>query len=170
MIESFKGVSPVIAKSAYVHDTSVLIGKVKLAENVSIWPLAVLRGDVDEIVVGANSNIQDLVAVHVNFDTPAIIGENVTVGHSAVIHGAKIGNGCLIGMNALVMESEIGDECLIAGGTVIAPGKKIPPRSLVMGAPGKIIKTLTADEVKSLIKNNTDYYIELARHYKGELK
>lgn len=167
MIESFKGYKPVIAKSAYIHSTSVIIGRVKLADNVSVWPMACLRGDIEKIEVGKNSNIQELAAVHVNWDTPAIIGENVTVGHSAVIHGAKIGNGCLIGMKALVMESEIGDDCIIAGGSVVPAGKKIPSKSLVMGLPGKVIKTLTDKEIEAFMKN-TDFYVKLAKQFKGE--
>jgi len=167
MIENFKGSSPKVPKSAYVHKSSVLIGKVEIGENTSIWPNAVLRADIDEIVIGNNTNIQDLVSVHVNFNAPVIIGDEVTVGHSAVIHGCKIGNRCLIGMKALVMESEIGDDCIIAGGTIIAPRKKIPPKSLVMGVPGKIIRTLTDEEIKSL-KTSAQNYVELAKHYKGE--
>jgi carbonic anhydrase/acetyltransferase-like protein (isoleucine patch superfamily) len=165
VIESFEKYSPVIAKSAYIHDTSVIIGRVKLGENVSVWPLACVRADVDRIEIGDNSNIQDLVAVHVNWDTPTIIGESVTVGHSAVIHGAKIGNGCLVGMKALVMESEIGDECIIAGASVVPAGKKIPPRSLVMGVPGKIVKALSDEEIKA-VKRNTDFYVKLAKQFK----
>lgn len=165
MIENYKDHKPIIPESAFVHNSSVIIGRVKLGENVSIWPMACLRADIAEIVIGNNTNIQDLAALHINFNAPVVIDDNVTVGHSAVIHGTKIGNGCLIGMNALVMECEIGAECIIAGGSVVAAGKKIPPRSLVMGVPGKIVKTLTDDEIKA-VRHNTDFYVKLAKEFK----
>ena len=165
MIHRLKDWTPEIHKSCYIHDSSVIIGRVKLAGNVSIWPCASLRGDVDEITIGENSNIQDCCAVHVNINAPVIIGKNVTVGHSAVIHGTKIGDGCLIGMNATVMESEIGEECIIGAGSLVAPGKKIPPRSLVMGVPGKVIRELNEAEVK-ILTDACNAYLELSEIYK----
>lgn len=148
---------PSVRPSCYVHKTSVLIGDVTLGENVSVWPCAVLRGDIASITVGDNSNIQENACVHVNYDTPCIIGRGVSVGHGAVVHGSKIGDNCLIGMNAVVMESEIGPNCIIGAGAVVPAGKNIPAGSLVMGVPAKIVRKLEEDEVNGIIKNAREY-------------
>lgn len=148
---------PSVRPSCYVHKTSVLIGDVTLGENVSVWPCAVLRGDIASITVGDNSNIQENACVHVNYDAPCIIGHGVSVGHGAVVHGSKIGDNCLIGMNAVVMESEIGPNCIIGAGAVVPAGKNIPAGSLVMGVPAKIVRKLEDDEVNGIIKNAREY-------------
>lgn len=149
--------SPRVPSSCYVHKTAVLIGDVNLGEQVSVWPGAVLRGDIAAITVGDHSNIQDNACVHVNYDTPAVIGRGVSVGHGAIVHGSRIGDNCLIGMNAVVMESEIGPNCIIGAGTVIPAGKQIPAGSLVMGVPGKIVRQLDEDEVNGVLKNAREY-------------
>lgn len=148
---------PSVRPSCYVHKTSVLIGDVTLGENVSVWPCAVLRGDIASITVGDNSNIQENACIHVNYDVPCIIGRGVSVGHGAVVHGSKIGDNCLIGMNAVVMESEIGPNCIIGAGAVVPAGKNIPAGSLVMGVPAKIVRKLEEDEVNGIIKNAREY-------------
>lgn len=148
---------PSVRPSCYVHKTSVLIGDVTLGENVSVWPCAVLRGDIASITVGDNSNIQENACIHVNYDVPCIIGRGVSVGHGAVVHGSKIGDNCLIGMNAVVMESEIGPNCIIGAGAVVPAGKNIPAGSLVMGVPAKIVRKLEDDEVNGIIKNAREY-------------
>lgn len=148
---------PSVRPSCYVHKTSVLIGDVTLGEKVSVWPCAVLRGDIASITVGDNSNIQENACVHVNYDAPCIIGRGVSVGHGAVVHGSKIGDNCLIGMNAVVMESEIGPNCIIGAGAVVPAGKNIPSGSLVMGVPAKIVRKLEDDEVNGIIKNAREY-------------
>ncbi|MCL2888044.1 MAG: gamma carbonic anhydrase family protein [Elusimicrobia bacterium] len=157
MIEKIKDLMPVVAPSVFVHKTAVVCGEVRLGENVSIWPCAVLRGDIAAVIVGDNSNVQDNAVIHVNYDRPAIIGAGVTLGHGAVVHGSVIGDNCLVGMNAVVLESEIGNNCIIGAGSVVTAGKKIPPGSLVLGAPAKIVRTLTEDEVNGIIKNAKDY-------------
>ncbi len=164
MIEEFMGVKPETAPGAWVHPSACLIGRVKIGAEVSVWPGAVLRGDVDRIEVGRGSNIQDLAVLHPNLDRPVIVGEGVTVGHSAIIHGSVVGAHCLIGMGAVVIESEIGEYCLIAAGAVVTPGTKIPPRSMVMGAPGKIKRALTGEECAALVKSEKEY-IKLAGFY-----
>jgi len=167
MIYSLKDWKPKIAPTAYIHESSVIIGRVTIGDKASVWPLAALRGDVDEIIIGDESNVQDCCALHVNFDSPLVLGKGVTVGHSVVLHGCKIGDHCLVGMNAVVMESEIGENCIIAAGTLIPAGKKIPSGSLVMGSPGKVVRALSPDEIKSLIKSK-DVYLELAEVFKKE--
>lgn len=148
---------PNVHSTSYVHKTAVLIGDVTVGENVSVWPCAVLRGDIAPITVGANSNIQENACVHVNYDAPAVIGNGVSIGHGAVIHGSKIGDNCLIGMNAVVMESEIGPNCVIGAGAVVPAGKNIPAGSLVMGVPAKVVRKLEEDEVNAIMKNARDY-------------
>ena len=157
MKECLKDKLPRVPASAYVHKTAVLIGEVTLGENVSVWPCAVLRGDIASVTVGDNSNIQENACIHVNYDTPAVIGKGVSVGHGAVVHGSKIGDNCLIGMNAVVMESEIGPNCVIGAGAVIPAGKNIPAGSLVMGVPAKVVRQLEEDEVNAIMKNAHDY-------------
>ncbi|WP_428075584.1 gamma carbonic anhydrase family protein [Candidatus Avelusimicrobium luingense] len=156
---------PHMPTSCFVHKSAVIIGEVTLGENVSVWPCAVLRGDIASITVGDNSNIQENACVHVNYDAPAVIGKGVSVGHGAVVHGSKIGDNCLIGMNAVVMESEIGPNCIIGAGAVVPAGKNIPAGSLVMGVPAKIVRQLDEDEVNAIMKNARDYTqsIELYR-------
>ena len=148
---------PSVRASCYLHKTSVLIGDVTLGENVSVWPCAVLRGDIAAISVGDNSNIQENACIHVNYGAPCIIGSGVSVGHGAIVHGSKIGDNCLIGMNAVVMESEIGPNCIIGAGAVVPAGKNIPAGSLVMGVPAKVVRKLEEDEVNAIMRNAREY-------------
>ena len=148
---------PSVRPSCYLHKTSVLIGDVTLGENVSVWPCAVLRGDIAAVVVGDNSNIQENACIHVNYNAPCLIGSGVSIGHGAVVHGSKIGDNCLIGMNAVVMESEIGPNCIIGAGAVVPAGKNIPAGSLVVGDPAKVVRKLEEDEVNAVIRNAREY-------------
>lgn len=158
---------PKTAPSCYLHATSVVSGSVTLGENVSVWPCAVLRADIAEIVIGENSNVQDNACIHVNYNSPAIIGRGVSIGHGAVVHGCKVGDNCLIGMNAVVMESEIGPNCVIGAGAVVTAGKNIPAGSLVMGVPAKVIRQLTEDEINGILQNGREY-VRLAQLYKDQ--
>jgi len=138
------------------------MGKVTLGDYVSIWPTAVLRGDMDSIKIGNWTNIQDGCVLHVDTGIPLIIGNNVTVGHKAVLHSCKVGDNCLIGIGSIILDcAEIGDNCLIAAGTLVSPGKKIPANSLVMGKPGRIIRTVTQEEIEKQ-KKSPQIYWELA--------
>jgi len=165
MIEKFTGSEPELAPGVWVHASATVIGQVKLGEQASVWPGAVLRGDVDRIEVGRGSNIQDLAVLHPNLGRPVLIGEGVTVGHSAIIHGSLVGSHCLVGMGAVVMECEIGEYCVIAAGSVVTPGSIIPPKSMVMGAPGKVKRQLTGEECSALLASEK-VYIELAGRYR----
>ena len=142
MIEKLDQLTPVVPSSCFVHTTASIVGQVTLAENVSVFPSAVLRGDIAAITVGEGSNIQDNACLHVNYGAPCQIGAGVSVGHGAVVHGSKIGDNVIIGMNAVVMESEIGPNCIIGAGAVVPAGKRIPAGSLVMGVPGKVVRAL----------------------------
>lgn len=169
MIYELAGIKPEISEKAYIHEASVIIGRVKIADQVSVWPCAAIRGDVADIVIGKGTSVQDNCTIHVDLDTDTIIGEYVTIGHGAVVHGTQVGSRCLIGMGAVVMESEIGDDCLIAAGTVLTPGNKIPPRSLVRGVPGKVIRELSADEIKGLVRAG-DAYLKLGAEFTKSCK
>lgn len=157
---------PQTAPGAWVHSSASVIGRVTLGDMVSVWPGAVIRGDVDVIEIGAESNIQDLAVLHPNRNKPVKIGRGVTVGHSAVIHGSRIGDHCLVGMGAIVIDSEIGEFSLIGAGAVITPGSLIPPGSLVLGIPGKVVRPLNEDEKAGLVKSKEDY-VELVKRYKS---
>lgn len=157
MKERINQLVPKTSPSCFIHKTAVLIGSVTIGDHVSVWPCAVLRGDIASISVGENSNIQENACVHVNYGAPAIIGKGVSVGHGAVVHGSKIGDNCLIGMNAVVMECEIGPNCIIGAGAVVPAGKKIPAGSLVMGVPAKVVRQLEEDEVNGIIQNAREY-------------
>lgn len=166
-MEKFMQKKPIVSDKAFIHKTAIIVGDVEISDNVSLWPYVVLRGDVDKIKIGKRTNIQDLTVVHPNRNKPVIIGENVTVGHSAVIHGSIIGNNCLIGMNATVIDSEIGDDCLIGAGCLITPNSKIPSRSLVLGVPFKIIRQLKDEEIE-MLKKSGEEYCSLVKLYQGD--
>jgi len=166
MTEKFAGFEPQTAPGAWVHPSATVIGRVKLGNSVSVWPGAVIRGDVDLIEVGEACNIQDLAVLHPNQGKPVILGPGVTVGHSAVIHGSRIGGHCLIGMGSVVIDSEIGAFSLIGAGAVVPPGSIIPPGSMVLGLPGKVVRPLNEKEKAALVKSKEDYLL-LAEHYRN---
>ncbi len=157
MKQRIKDLIPREGAECYIHPTAVLMGDVTLGNHVSVWPGAVLRGDIAAVRVGDHSNIQDNACIHVNYGAPCEIGQGVSVGHGAVVHGSKIGDNVLIGMNAVVMESEIGPNCIIGAGAVVPAGKNIPAGSLVMGVPAKIVRRLEEDEVNSIMQNARAY-------------
>lgn len=165
MIEEFNNFKPVISKTAFIHPTAVIIGRVVIEDNVSIWPNVVIRGDVEEIRIMKNSNVQDNSVLHPNRNKPVIIGENVTIGHCAVVHGSVIGNNSLIAMNSTVIDSVVGENCIIGAGCVVTPDSNIPSGSLVLGVPFKIVRKLSDREIESLMKSFKDY-IELSSIYK----
>jgi len=148
IFRGFKGTWPKVGERGFVADTARVIGDVELGEDVSVWYGSVLRGDVGSIRVGARSNIQDLSMLHMSSGiSHTVIGEEVTVGHRVVIHGALIGDGALIGMGAILLDNcEIGAEAVVAAGAVVTAGTKVPPRTLVLGTPGKVVRDLREDE------------------------
>lgn len=157
---------PVVHNSAWVAPSATLVGQVSLARDTVVMFGAVLRADRDAITLGEGSNLQDNVVVHGDPDFPVHIGSGVSVGHSAVIHGATIEDDCLIGMNATVLNgSVIGRGSLVAAGAVVLEGDIIPPGSLVAGVPGKVRRALT-DEERDAIQRNALTYQELGRSYR----
>ncbi len=156
--------------SAFVARNATVIGTVTVGKDASIWFGAVVRGDMAEIIIGDGSNIQDNAVVHVDFGKPSIIGNGVTVGHGAIIHGAVIKDNVLIGMGSILLNGAvIGENSVIGAGTVVTEGFEVHPNSLVLGVPGKIIRQLKSEEVER-IKEAARVYVEYAREYKNEGK
>jgi len=166
MIRSFSGRAPKIHPKAFVHDSAEVIGKVSLGEDASVFPGCVLRGDIDEIKVGARSNIQDLTVIHTRNGSPTIIGRGVTVGHRAVLHGCRLGDQVLVGMGAIIMEATVGARTLIGAGALIPAGAKIPSGVLVLGSPGKVVRKLRPEELRMLGESER-MYVALSRRHKA---
>jgi carbonic anhydrase/acetyltransferase-like protein (isoleucine patch superfamily) len=161
--------APQIPASAFVAPEATLIGKVRLGEGTGIWFGAVLRGDNELISVGAGSNVQEGVVLHTDLGYPLTIGANVTIGHQAMLHGCTIGDGSLIGIQAVVMNAAvIGRECLVGAGAIVTEGKSFPDRSLILGAPAKLVRTLTDKEIAGLAESADDYARKRDR-YKADL-
>lgn len=152
------GATPRVAADAFVAPGAILAGNVELLAHSSVWYNAVLRAELDTIVIGERSNIQDSVSVHADDGFPVTLGSDVSVGHNAVVHGCTVGDRVLIGMNATVMNGAvIGDECLIAAGALVSQGTVIPPGSLVAGVPARVRRELTTAERDGLLQNATTY-------------
>ena len=157
--------APSIAEDAFVADGARIVGAVTLEAGSSVWYNAVLRGDSAPITVGRGSNVQDNVSVHVDSDHGVTIGENVSIGHNAVVHGCTIGDGSLIGMGAVVLSGAvIGRGCLVAGGAVILGGTVIPDGSLVAGVPAKVRRELSDEERAGIIDNAEIYHVHRGTH------
>lgn len=167
MIKKFRGKSPIIPDSCYISESVDLIGDVTLGENASLWFGAVVRGDMHFITIGNRSNIQDNSVIHVTTDvSPTRIGDEVTVGHNAIIHGATIEDRCLIGMGTIIMDDAvIGEGSIVGAGAVVPPNMIIPPRSLVVGLPAKIVRQ-TSDEELEMIIERAQHYIDFSQEYK----
>jgi len=167
VIKKFAGKTPQLGAEAWVAETAVVIGDVVLGPRANIWYGAVIRGDVEKIRIGADSNVQDNSVIHVDssgFST--VVGERVTVGHRVVLHGCKIGDGALIGIGAIVMNgAEIGEGALVAAGALVPPGSKIAAGMLAVGAPAKVKRPLT-DEEKETLRKSAPHYVQLAQGHR----
>jgi gamma-carbonic anhydrase len=159
MIYPFIGKSPIFDESNWIAPSADVIGDVTLGHLSSIWFNATVRGDVHYIKIGAESNIQDNAVIHVtNQVSPTNIGNQVTIGHSAIIHGCTLRDRILVGMGAIIMDdADIGEDCIIGAKTLITARTKIPPRSMVLGAPAKVIRELTDEEVETILKFSQNY-------------
>ena len=166
MIRPYRGLTPRVHPTAFIDDSAQVIGDVELGEESGVWMCAVVRGDVNTIRIGRRTNVQDGTVVHAMTGThQTTIGDNVTIGHAAVLHGCTIENQCLIGMGAILLNgAHIGTGCIVAAGTLIIENMKVPPRSLVMGSPGKVKRLLTQAEVAD-IQLYADRYVEYRLDY-----
>ncbi len=165
-MEGYKGIYPKVHETAYVAPSADVIGAVYLEEDCSVWPNAVLRGDIDDIIIRKGSNIQDGCILHCSHDMKTTVGEGTTVGHNAVLHSCTIGKNSLIGMGAVILDGAvIGDNCLVAAGSLVTPGMNIPDGSMVMGSPAKIKRELREEEIKG-IRENALEYIALKNEYR----
>ena len=174
-IRSYQGIAPTLGQRVYVDPAATVIGKVELGDDVSIWPAAVLRGDVHFIRIGARSNVQDGAVVHVTHDgpyspggMPTIVGEGVTIGHGAVIHACTIGDYCLIGMHATVLDGAVVKKHgFVGAGSVIAPGKVVGERELWVGNPARRVRVLSDEQIEQL-HYSADHYVRMKDGYRLE--
>ena len=152
----------------WIHPTAVVIGNVSLGDDVSVWPTAVIRGDVERIEIGARSNVQDGAVIHADPGVPTVIGANCVIGHRAIVHGSKIEDACLIGMGAIVLNHcHIGKGSIVGAGAVVTENSKIPPHSLVLGVPARVVKTLPLEAESRILDNAARYVVLKEKHRAG---
>ncbi len=158
MIREFNGVRPQIDPTAYVHETAEIIGNVTLEKNSSVWPYCVLRGDIAQIFIGENTNVQDNTVIHTNDNLPAILGRGISVGHSVVLHGCKVQDNCIIGMGSIVLDGAVVEEdCIVGAGAVVSPKTRIPKGQMALGIPAKISRALRSEELEHIRWNANEY-------------
>ena len=171
MIRSFNGKTPKIAQSAFISEAAYIVGEVEVGENSSVWPGAVIRGDFGKINIGRNTSVEDGCVIHSGSPSgvgDVMIGNNVVIGHGAVLNCRRIGNEVLVGMNSTILhDAEIGDLCIIGAGCLVGQGMKIPDKSFVAGVPGKIKGEASAEQLQ-WTQVNPDVYPELAKQYKEQ--
>ena len=169
MLISHNGARPQVDPSAYVHSSAQVIGDVHIGPRSSIWFNAVLRGDVNYIRIGNRTNVQDNATIHVSrADCPTIIGDDVTVGHGAIVHACNVGNHCLIGIGAILLDGcHIGDNCLIGAGALVTPGITVEPGYLMLGSPAKPVRPLNEGELRQL-RDSANHYTENAERYRSQ--
>ena len=166
MILELDNIKPKIHESTFIANSADIIGNVEIFENVSIWFGAVLRGDVEKIVIGKNSNIQDNSTVHTDFGIPCIIGENVTVGHNVVLHSCNISDNVIVGMGSTILNgAKIAKNCLVGANSLVTHKLEYEEGMLILGNPAKIVRMLTDEEIEHIIKN-ANHYVENAKRYK----
>jgi len=172
MIRGFEGKSPQVAALAFIDDSALVLGDVTIGEDSSVWPMAVVRGDVNRISIGARTNIQDNSVLHVTHDgpytpggVPLIVGDDVTVGHNVILHACTVGNRCLIGMGAIVMDKTVlEDEVFLAAGTLVPPGKRLRGGYLYRGNPAVEVRPLKQDELDNL-SYSAQHYVRLKNRH-----
>lgn len=166
MIRSFQGITPTIPQSCFIEETGIVIGDVVMGEDCSVWFHAVIRGDVNAIRMGSRTNVQDLCMLHVTHDThPLIIGDDVTVGHSVVLHGCTIKDRVLVGMGAIIMDGAvIGEDSVVGAGALVTEGTIVPPKSLILGSPAKVKRPVSEQEL-AWIKESAENYRKYSRQY-----
>jgi len=165
MLIPYNDIHPKVHESVFVAPGAYLIGDITIGKNSTVWFNAVLRGDENTITIGEKCSIQDNSTIHLFEESPVVIEDEVTVGHNVILHGCRIANRCIIGMGSTIMDDvEIGEECIIGANTLLPPGKKIPPRSLVVGSPGKVVRELTEKD-DELIQLSIDTYVQKGKEF-----
>jgi len=166
MIRTFQGIKPTVPKSCFIEETAVVIGDVVMGEACSVWFNAVIRGDVNYIRIGNRTNVQDLCMLHVTHDThPLLIGSEVTIGHHVVLHGCTIQDRVLVGMGAIIMDGAvIGEDSVVGAGALVVEGTIVPPKSLILGSPAKVKRSVTAKEL-AWVKDSAENYVQYASQY-----
>jgi carbonic anhydrase/acetyltransferase-like protein (isoleucine patch superfamily) len=159
MVRSFRNRLPVVHSTAFVDESAQVVGDVEIGAESSVWMLAVIRGDVNQVRIGQRTNVQDGTVIHVMHDTyPTNIGDDVTIGHRAIVHGCTLGNRVLVGMGAIILNgATVGEDSIVAAGALITEGAVVAPRSLVMGAPGKFRRSLSDEEVRFVLESAENY-------------
>ena len=164
------GVAPEVDPSAWIADSAQVMGRVSLAEDVSVWFGTVIRGDTESITVGRGSNIQDGTVMHADIGMPIVLGEHVTVGHKVMLHGCTIGDETLIGIGAVVLNgAKIGRNCLVGAGALVTEGKEFPDGSMILGSPAKAVRTLTPEQMQGL-RLSARHYVQNARRFQAGLR
>jgi carbonic anhydrase/acetyltransferase-like protein (isoleucine patch superfamily) len=166
ILRPFGGQAPRLHPSAFLMDDAVVVGDVEIGEDASLWFGVIVRGDVNSVRIGARTNVQDQTVVHVTSRThPTVIGDDVTIGHRAVLHGCTVRDRCLIGIGAIVMDgAEVGPDAMVGAGALVPPGMVVPPGTLVVGAPAKVKRPLTPGEVAFLSTSAKNYVGYVARY------
>jgi carbonic anhydrase/acetyltransferase-like protein (isoleucine patch superfamily) len=169
-LDAFLRKQPALGKNVYIARGAVVTGDVTLGEGASVWHNAVLRGDINRIVVGHHSNIQDNAVLHLADELPCVVGNYVTVGHAAIVHACTVGDECLIGMGAVILDgAELGAQCLVGACALVTQRTKIPAGSLVLGAPAKVVRALTPEELAGLKLSAEKYAANAAYCLKHKL-
>jgi carbonic anhydrase/acetyltransferase-like protein (isoleucine patch superfamily) len=167
MLLPYEGIRPRLASDVFVAEGAKIVGDVTIGEKSTVWFNAVLRGDLAPIVIGKHCNIQDGVIGHVNTNQPLILGDGVSIGHAAIIHGCSIGNGTLIGMGAIVLNgAEIGEYALVGAGALVTENQVIPPRTLCLGSPARVVRELTDQDLLRM-NNTADSYVIKGEQYRN---
>ncbi|WP_297520900.1 gamma carbonic anhydrase family protein [Thermococcus sp.] len=165
VVYELDGKKPKIHETAFIDETASVIGDVVLEEKTSVWPSAVLRGDIERIYIGCCSNVQDNVSIHTSHGLPTRVGRYVTIGHNAVVHGAIIDDYVIVGMGSVILDgAKIGKHVVVGAGALVPPGKEIPDYSLVLGVPGKVVRQLSEEEIE-WTKKNAEIYMGLAEKH-----
>lgn len=165
MIKEFKGINPIIHNTCYISESVDIIGNVVIKENANIWFGTRIRGDMNSITIGENTNIQENSVIHVDSHCGTYIGNNVTIGHGAIIHGCTINDNVLVGMGSIILnEAIIGKNTIIGAGSLIPQGKEIPEGVLCLGSPAKVIRKLTEEEINK-IQESADNYVSISKNY-----
>jgi len=167
-IRSFAGITPTVGNNTFIDDTALVLGDVVMGEDCSVWPMTVIRGDVNWIRIGARTNVQDNCSLHVTGGRhPLQIGEEASIGHRAVVHGCTVGDRVLVGMGAVLLDGvQIGDDSVVGAGAVVPEGMHVPPGSLVMGVPGRIVRPVTP-ELRERITGTWEHYVAQARDHRA---